>query len=385
MRHLSVLFLAGVVCLLTAPVCAQTCDITRQQDDKGFISKKTIFEPVAELPVRFAVGLVMMADGFAISDRMADEIIRFDSSGTEQGRIEYPAYEPSALSFNGRLLAAADGENGRIYFLNPGTGECVRTISSPMQGVSAMTWDDNGLLWITAKGSTEIQQIDPMDGTTLADIPSPDAVISALAFDPDGYLWAADSKRDRIYLVHIKTGYTAFHIEAPGPVVNGLVLKDGILYAIDYQTDTLYRADVAGLHGVTFRSDARREHVTVYSKVQNLGPGTVTGGSMTIAIPENGTNQNLDKVSWTTGAELETDQWDQKLAVYDIGTLEPGEWTTAELSATGTFYTISTKIYPHRVGGLSDVPADIREAYCLAGPCRSTARDDAWRRATPQD
>lgn len=363
MKHMSLFFLTALVCLLTAPAFAQTCDITKLQDSKGFISEKTIFEPVADLPVHFAVGLVIMEDGFAATDRMADDIIRFDSSGTEQGRIEFPAYEPSALSFNGELLAAADGENGRIYFLNPTTGECVRTISAPMQSVSGMAWDDAGRLWITAKGAKEIQQLDPLDGTTLADIPSPDAGISALEYDPKGYLWAADSKRDRIYLVDIRTGYTAFHIDAPGPVVNGLVLRDGILYAIDYQTDKLYRAGVDDLNGQTFRSDARHERVTVYSKVQNLGPGSVTGGTVAIAIPENGPNQDLDKVSWTTGAQLRSDQWGQRVAAYDIGTLKPGEWTTAKLSAEGTFYTISTKIYPHQVGKLSDIPADIRDAY----------------------
>jgi len=161
----------------------------------------------------------------------------------------------------------------------------------------------------------------------------------------------------------VRSGFTAFHLDTPGPVVNGVAILDNVLHVIDYQTDSLYRTRVDEIHGKTFRSEARKGEVTVYSKLENLGPGKVTGGTMTIAIPENGPNQDLHHVKWTDGADMHTDQWQQKMARYDLGQLDPGDWMTAELKTVGTFYTISTKVFPHLVGTLADIPADIRDTY----------------------
>ena len=363
MKQLRYSFLTLLVCLFAGVAVAQTCDVTQLDDPGAFHASDAVFSKVTRLPIRFAVGLAVTGEGFMVADRMADEIVRFDGRGVVQGRIPYPAYEPAALSWNGELLAAADGENGRIYFLDMETGECIRTVEAPLKGVSGITWDTGGKLWIGAKGHEEIQQIDPLDGTTLASVPAPDAGLSALAHDVNGYLWVADAKRDRIYLVDIASGFTACHLDAPGPVVNGLEIVDDILHVIDYQTDSLYRARVSDFHGKTFRSDARKGKVTVYSKVENLGPGTLTGGTISVAIPKSGSNQALDHIKWTDGANMHTDQWGQQVARYDVEELAPGDWKTAELSAHGTFYTVSTKIFPHRVGSLDTIPADICNTF----------------------
>ena len=323
-----------------------------------------LFEPVAPLPVSFAVGLVRLAsDRFAVTDRHLDQVVLLDARGDSTGVLAYPAYEPSALAWDGRMLVAADGENGRIYFLDPRRDECVRTIESPLAGVTGVAADAEGRLWIAARGQEVLQLIDPHDGTTLREIPAPTPRVSALAWDPDGYLWAADSSRDAVFLVDVASGYTIFGLDAPGPVCNGLWRDGPWLYATDYQTDTLYRARVDDLHGRTLRDDSRRGRVTLWCDVQNLGPGTITGGTVALALPADGDNQELDDATWTGGAVVKTDQWGQKVALYDLGTLGPGEKRSFRLRATGTFHRVSTKIYPHRVGKLSDIPRDIREQY----------------------
>ncbi len=361
--------------LPVATASAQVCDVRQIPAQESFVTQDSLFCEVTELPAGFAQGVVKLGAAFAVTDRHEDKIIFFDRKGQRERTLEYPAYEPSALAWDGKLLVSADRENGRIYFLEPGSGECVRTIESPLTPVTGLACDTEGRVWVAASGADELQLIDPLDGTTLASVPSPAPKISALAFDGNGYLWAADSAQDRIYLVDIRTGYTIFYLKAPGPVVSGLWLDGRTLYATDYQTDKLYRCEVYDLAGKCVRSQARRGQATLYSEVENLGPGEITAGTMVLAIPTDGPNQDLDQVVWTDGARREKDQWGQEVAVYELGHLSPGQKKSVRLTGTGTFYRISTKIYPHQVGGLDEIPADIAKKY-LADADKYRVRSD---------
>ncbi|RLE17880.1 MAG: hypothetical protein DRJ08_01845 [Acidobacteria bacterium] len=367
MRQFTRLCLVLVCVVLSVSVLSQTCD-NKKNDQKGaFAPGNEIFSRILTLPADFTTGLTGFRGGFALTDRHEDIVLFMDRKGNRTGAIEFPGYEPSALSFDGTHLVAADGENNRIYFLNPKTGECVRTIDSPLAHVTGLACDRGGNVWVSAKGAKEIQQVDPMDGTTLAFIKSPSPSVSALAYDDNGYLWAADSKKDRVYMVDIRTGYTIFYISAPGPVVTGVWLDGGKLYASDYETDKLYVAHVYGLNGKCIRSEARKGHATLFNEVQDLGPGRVTGGTIVVALPEDGPNQKLDKLTYTKGGRMETDQWGQKVEIYDLGQLKPGEKKSVRMDAVGTFYRISTKIFPHEVGRLSEIPAEIAKKYLQDG------------------
>jgi DNA-binding beta-propeller fold protein YncE len=361
---LGLLVLTALPALAQLPAGASRCAIGQMDGDQDYVAADR-FTEVGPLPESFSVGLVRMGDDFAISDRHQDQIFVFGADGETRRMLSYPSYEPAGLSYDGKLLVCADGGNNRIYFLDPETDECVRTIESPLSGISAVACNEKGQLWIAGRGQSELQLIDPLDGTTLADIKSPTTKIGALAFDKNGYLWAADASRDQIFLIDIRTGYTIFRLAAPGPVCNGLWLDGDHLYASDYQTDTLYRTKISGLHGETVRSDARKGRVTLFCDLQNLGPGEVTGGTLVLAVPEDGPNQALEEVWCTEGARDEADQWDQKVKVYDVPRLAAGEMQSVRLGATGEFYRISTKIFPHMIGKLDAVPKDIRKRYLV--------------------
>ncbi len=363
----AVLLAAGTV---PVPAAAQidgpkTCEIRPAPETHDTVAAAGLFAEVCPVPAGFAQGLVLLKEGYAVADRHEDAIVFFDRQGQRLRTLEYPAYEPSALAWDGAHLVAADRENGRIYFIDPQSGEAVRMIESPLTPVVGIACNAEGQLWVAAAGSDELQLIDPYDGTTLASIKAPAASLNALAFDPDGYLWAADAKANLIYLVDIRTGYTIFGIASPGPVPEGLWLDGKVLHVSDYQTDTVYRTDVYALNGICLRSDERRGHVTLFSEVQNLGPGTVTGGTMVVAIPTDGPNQDLESLEVTAGGRPETDQWGQQVSVFDLGELAPGKKLSVRLDATGTFHRISTKIFPHLVGKESDIPRDIRDRYLV--------------------
>jgi sugar lactone lactonase YvrE len=341
----------------------RVCEIRQAPEERGTVSADGLFNEVCSLPAGFARGLVLLDEGYAVADRHEDLIVFCDRQGQRLRTLEYPAYEPTALSWDGEHLVAADRENGRIYFLDPQSGEAVRTIESPLTPVVGVACNEEGQLWVAAVGSEELQLVDPYDGTTLASLKAPASRLTALAFDPNGYLWAADAHSDLIYLVDIRTGYTIFQIPSPGPVPEGLWLDGNDLHVSDYQTDTVSRTDVYALHGLCLRSDERRGHVTLFSELENLGPGTVTGGTMVVAIPTNGPNQELETLAVTEGGRLEKDQWDQEVSVFELGELVPGRKLSVRLDASGTFYRISYKIFPHLVGGAKDIPGDICECY----------------------
>ncbi len=339
--------------------------ISQVREGSGTIDESEVFRDIAPVPAGFATALIMLNGEFAVTDRHEDVIVFFDRQGQQKRTLAYPAYEPTALAWNGEHLVAADAENGRIYFLDPKTGEAVRTISSPLQPIVGLASNAEGQLWVAGQGARELLLLDPYDGTTLASIQSPASRLSGLAFDPAGYLWATDAGSDLIYLVDIRTGYTILRLASPGPVPEGLWLDGQRLYVSDYQTDRLYQADVYALHGRLVRSEARRGHAMLFREVENLGPGTVTGGTVVVAIPTDGPNQDLDSVSVTQGGRPETDQWDQEVSVFDMGRLDPGEKKSLRMDAYGTFHRISYKIFPHLVGTLDDIPADVRERYLV--------------------
>jgi sugar lactone lactonase YvrE len=365
MSILRVTLLAALFMIFSTISYGQVCDIRQIPDSQNFASQDDQFVPVCKMPADFARGLAITGKDFVVADRHEDLLILFNSEGKRTGALEYPSYEPSSLTTDGKLLVVADRSNGRIYFLDPKTGECVRNIESPITPVVGLASNAKGQLWVAAGGAEELQLVDQFDGTTLASIKAPSSRLTSLAFDPDGYLWATDSSQDFIFMVDIRTGYTVFRLKSPGPVPNGLWRQGNDLYVSDYQTDTLYRADVSTLHGKTVRSDERRGHATLFSEVENLGPGKITGGTIVLAIPTNGSNQELDSLTVTEGGGREEDQWGQQIVKYELGELTPGQKKSVRLDGVGTFYEVSTKVFPHLVGELDQIPAEIREHYLM--------------------
>jgi hypothetical protein len=365
MKRRTTSLIPAILLLVAGGVQAHASDGRGLPKPDSYLDQTELFETVCDLPAHFAQGLIRAGGGYVVADRHEDTLVIFDSSGKRSRTLEYPAYEPSALSFDGEHYVVADGADGRIYFIDPATGECVHRIESPISPVTGLACDDHGRLWVSARHGAELQLVDPGDGTTLASIKAPTDRVTALAYDADGYLWVADATQDRIYLVDIRTGYTIFRLPSPGPVPAGLWYEDGTLWVADYQTDQLYSGNVGSLHGRCVRSDARRGKATLYSEVQDLGPGRITGGTIVLAIPENGPNQDLESVTWSDGSSKEKDQWGQEVAVYELPELEPGHKMSVELEGIGTFYEISYKIFPHHVGTLDDIPEEIRRDYLV--------------------
>lgn len=324
---------------------------------------ETIFSEVATVPVEYPMGLTRLGASLVVADRHRDECVVFEPGGQVSAVLDLPFYEPSALTTDGELVMVADGETGTVAVIDRDTGICRSRVSAPSNSVRGIARASDGTVWVAARRVDVLRRIDPTDGTILAEIPAPGERITAIAAEGDRYLWVADSGRDRIYLVDQESGYTVFGLQAPGPYITGLWADEGVLWASDYQTDRLYRADVGALHGATLRTDERRARVTVLSEVQNLGPGSVVGGRMTLAVPEDGPNQELRRVDWSDGGRTASDQWGQRAVVYEIGGLDPGQSFSRTLEAEGLFYAISCTVYPDRVGGLEEIPDEIADRY----------------------
>lgn len=106
----------------------------------------------------------------------------------------------SGISFDGRRLwITVEGEH-TIRYVDPDSGQTLRTIPFPAEATGGSAWDGRWL-WQLAWKERRIYQIDPADGRVQATFPSPgDGMCSGTAFD-GRHLWVANWVDARIYCI----------------------------------------------------------------------------------------------------------------------------------------------------------------------------------------
>ncbi|KPL00063.1 MAG: hypothetical protein AMJ91_05470 [candidate division Zixibacteria bacterium SM23_73_3] len=83
-----------------------------------------------------------------------------------------PGPEPRGLAWDGTFLWCAEYSSGRIYKLDPLTGDKQGSFSFPLQSdFGGITWGSDGQIWV-ANGSY-IYEIDPTSGDTLSNFSCP--------------------------------------------------------------------------------------------------------------------------------------------------------------------------------------------------------------------
>ncbi|MGQ9602460.1 MAG: transglutaminase-like domain-containing protein [Candidatus Bipolaricaulia bacterium] len=101
----------------------------------------------------------------------------------------------------------------------------------------------------------------------------------------------------------------------------------------------------------------------------NPGPGRIEDLHIYIGVPPNLPEQELLELRWSREPDryLE-DRYGQRLADFAFGELEPGRTVTLGLTVLGRFGKIAYSIDPSRVGGLEEVPEEVRSLYTADGP-----------------
>ncbi len=298
-----------------------------------------------------------------LADHSLDVLVAVEpSTGKELRRIKSPGYRPAGLAFDGQQLWNVDTSTAQLYRIRTNDALTTRVIPSPVAVPHALAFDGKNL-WVSDDATRAIHQVDPEDGTTISEIPFPSKSVDGLAFDGK-YLWAADRLSDQLYAIDVPSAQVVATLPAPGPYSSGLAFIKNRLIVTDYQTDEVYLISTDDTTHV-IKTDPKVEWVVFTSQLRNFGPDTVPSAQLLLAIPGKTIGQDLleGPVFEPKGFLTKTDQWNQRVAVFNFNDLRPGKWATVKMTVKVRAWSVHHVIYPHKVYGLGKIPPAIRKRY----------------------
>ena len=319
-------------------------------------------------PCAYATGLAWDGKNLLVSDWKEAKAFKVDpANGEVLESIELPCSMPEDIVYADKYLFICDAIKPLIYKLDVSTGIVVKSYSAPGSASSALAWDGK-YLWLADRGSDTIYKLNPSDGTTIDYFPAPAGDTEGLAWDGK-YLWASDRVRDELYMLSPADGTVIMIVHSPGPYPTGLVFDGKSLWNVDFQNDLLYKMKYGDGENV-YTTDAFERQITLVHRLTNLGPGIVTTAEVFLAIPEDSFpgQRLLEPMSFEPRPDrFDTDEWGQKVAIYESRDLKPGETVEVSYTAKALIGVRRFCIFPDKVGRLEDVPLAIRRAYTVDG------------------
>ncbi len=290
------------------------------------------------------------------------------SSGKVLSKVETPGYAPLGLAWDGSRLWCLDEADKTAYAYDPASKTTVKALSLDSATPEGIAWDGKDL-WVSDPQSGVLARLDEEDGTTFRSFPSPrKGHESGMTWDGH-YLWVADRVSDRIYQIDPESGWIVNFFDSPGPYPSGLAWDGGSLWCCDYERRTLTKLNASpALPYVTY--DPKHEKVVYAEDWTNFGPGTVKALDVYIAVPENLPNQTIEKeITYEPRpSEFVTDQWGQRFAHFVFNEVKPGREVSAKMTVYVTVKRVRFFINPRSVGGLDEVPREIKQSYLADGP-----------------
>ena len=323
---------------------------------------------LAELPTPgpAPTGLAWDGESLWCADRLTDLIYAVDpATGEVRRSLPAPGFVPRGLAWDGELLWCLDGEENRILALDPESGLTVRSLESPTPGPQGLAWD-GAYLWLADPLDDVICQISTEDGTTVKRFAAPMRTCTGLTAWR-GYLWSADRREDRIYLIDpAHGGEVVLSLDAPGPHARGLACDGETLWCADYQDDRLRRLVIEDDEPLR-TSDRHRLHLLLTHEFRNYGPGRLASLDAYLAVPRDLPGQKLlGEVRFDPApAEILRDRWRQPVAHFTAADLPLAERHRVTMEVDVELAAVRRYVYPHRVGALKEVPAEIRRAYLV--------------------
>lgn len=138
-----------------------------------------------------------------------------------------PGNGPAGLAWDGRTLWNADFTAGRIFAVDPGSGELVRSLRCP-GNLSGLAWDGRSL-WQSLHEEGMLRRVNPQSNDFDQTIPLTEhGWLSGVAWDGH-HLWVVSQQRGELLAVERESGRIVRTL--PAPVAGGgLDYHDGYLW-----------------------------------------------------------------------------------------------------------------------------------------------------------
>jgi transglutaminase-like putative cysteine protease len=299
-------------------------------------------------PVAEPMGMTADGDNLVISDLTTRTIARVRAAdGAVLARIAAPADMPMGLALHDGTLYAADRALDWIARLRPGAPD-LATIPFYEQWPYGLAHDGKHL-WVVNAQKARLHEIDPEDGTTIRTFEAPANAPTGLAFDGK-YLWVADHGTDEIYMVDRRDGSVVMSIASPGPYPSALAFAGGALWVADYQTRKLYKLSLS--EDAPYVEDKeRRIHASYEVTYRPKGAGKVTSLVGYLAIPRDIPGQHvLGELTFDPKpARFDTDQYGQKVAVFELGTVEVGQVRRVRWEGDFAVFRTCFQVFPEKL------------------------------------
>lgn len=312
-------------------------------------------------------GLTFDGESLWLADKMSDLLYRIDpKTGRVVESLPAPGFKIEGLASEGKFLWALDTDDRKALKLDPKTGITEKQIPVPVSSPQGLAFDGENL-WVGDVKRHRLCQISTEDGTTITEIPSPAAEPHGLAYD-GRYLWVSERLDDMIYMVRPENGDVIVGFPSPSKFPRGLAFDGEYLWNVDYQSDTLYK--IRRQDDVTrIRMDGKKETLELVHQVRNYGPGELVSLDVYLAVPRDlGSQTLLSPAKFAPQPdEVVADKWGQQVAHYRFANVPVGRFVTVSWKADVELFKTRFFLFPERIGSLSEIPKEIKDAYLSDG------------------
>jgi len=317
-------------------------------------------------PGKFSTGMTFDGKNLWVADYKSDKIFKVDTSdGKVIAGISSPGFWPKGLAFDGQNLWNIDCQQKKIFKIDPEDGKILHSIDAPSDNPEGLAWD-GVTLWVSDSRARKIMKIDLSDGTAVITYDSPATYPKDLTFDGE-YLWCSDRREDEIYMIDPSNGEVIIITKSPGPYPRGLAFDGIFLWNVDYQNDIIYklgREDSEIFH----LSNTRKASVTFTHEVKINGNGIIKNLDTYIAVPENMPQQKINSVKFYPDEfEVSEDRWNQRVAHFNFRDKNSSDLMQSVMEVNAEISEINYFIFPHKCGGLEDIPDTLRLRYTADG------------------
>jgi sugar lactone lactonase YvrE len=207
---------------------------------QGVITKHT-YTAAGEYSVQLTVTNDKGAKG------TAQQKVRVFGKVSIKKELAAPGLDPRGLAWDEKSLWVADGYEGAIFQIDPGTGKVLKSYEAPTASADALpmpeglAWDGTSL-WMISVDEAKILKLRPQDGKVLAALSLPSEDATGLAWD-GGALWVSDPRGSKLYRVDPNDGRVLKSVAVADIFPGGLAWDGSALWLSDEIDGKLYRFD----------------------------------------------------------------------------------------------------------------------------------------------